>query len=89
MLSIGMFLGWGSPSLPLLVNGDNYGYPVRLNKEEASWVASLLTLGASAGCVISAFMVNVIGRKNTMLFTVVPSAIGWLLIAFATSSWVN
>jgi len=61
---------------------------VRLNLEEASWVVSILTLGAIMGFVISALIVNVIGRKNTMLFTAVPSAIGWLLIAFATSSWV-
>lgn len=85
MLSVGLFLGWASPSLPFLTNGD---YPVRLKLEEASWVVSLLTLGASAGCITSAFMVNVIGRKNTMLFTAMPSIIGWLLIIFATSPWV-
>lgn len=88
MLSVGLFLGWASPSLPFLTNGDNANYPVRLKLEEASWVVSLLTLGASGGCLTSAFMVNVVGRKNTMLFTAVPSVIGWLLIVFATSPWV-
>ncbi|XP_011873355.1 PREDICTED: facilitated trehalose transporter Tret1-like [Vollenhovia emeryi] len=86
MLSVGLFIGWASPSLPLLLSGET-DYPVRLNFEEASWVTSLLTLGATGGCVASAFMVNVIGRKNTMLFTAAPSVIGWLLIAFATSPW--
>lgn len=88
MLSIGLFLGWASPTLPKLINGDTDNYPVRLNSEEASWVASLLTLGAAAGSLTSALMVNVIGRKNTMLFTAVPSVISWLLIIFATSPWV-
>lgn len=87
MLSVGQFIGWASPSLPMLMHGDNE-YPVHLNSDQASWVISLLTLGATLGCVTSAFMVNVIGRKNTMLFTAVPSVIGWLLIAYATSPWV-
>lgn len=89
MLTIGLFLGWASPSLPFLIDGDYYAdYPVRLTLDEASWVVSLLTVGGAGGCVISTFMVNVIGRKNTMLFTAVPSVIGWLLIIFATSPWV-
>ncbi|XP_039309366.1 facilitated trehalose transporter Tret1 isoform X2 [Solenopsis invicta] len=87
MMSVGMFLGWASPSLPLLLNGDNDGYPVRLNMEEASWVVSLFILASCVGCVISALMVNIIGRKYTMLFTAVPSVISWLMIVFATTLW--
>ncbi|KYM79168.1 Facilitated trehalose transporter Tret1 [Atta colombica] len=85
-LSVGLNMGWASPSMPLLINGDGAGYPVRLNLQEISWVTSLFTLGAVPGCIISALTVNIIGRKNTMLFSAVPSAIGWLLIVFATSS---
>ncbi|XP_018313105.1 facilitated trehalose transporter Tret1-like [Mycetomoellerius zeteki] len=85
-LSVGLNVGWASPSVPLLINGDDAEYPVRLNLEEASWVTSLLTLGAVPGCIISALTVNIIGRRNTMLFSAVPSVIGWLLIIFATSS---
>jgi len=88
MLVVGSFIGWASPSLPLLTSGNDTEYPVRLNLEEASWVVSLTTLGSIVGCIASALLVNVIGRKYTMLFTAVPSAIGWLMIAFATSSWV-
>jgi len=88
MLSVGLFMGWASPSLPLLINGDGAGYPVRLNLEEASWVASISTVGSIVGCITTAMMVNVIGRKNSMLFAALPSAISWLMIVFATSSWV-
>ncbi|KAG5315290.1 TRET1 protein, partial [Pseudoatta argentina] len=87
MLSVALFIGWASPSLPLLLHGGDAEYPVRLNLEEASWVTALLSVGAAAGSVISALIVNIIGRKNTMLFTVVPSIIAWLLIVFATTSW--
>jgi len=88
MLSVAFFVGWASPSLPLLLYGGDAEYPVRLNLKEASWVTALLSIGAAVGSVISALIVNIIGRKNTMLFTVVPSIIAWLLIVFATSSWV-
>lgn len=87
MLSLGQFLGWTSPSLPKLMEGND-AKSIHLTTKEASWVASLLMIGAAGGSILCGFMVNVIGRKNTMLFTAVPSIISWLMIAFATSPWV-
>lgn len=88
MLTCGQFSGWTSPSLPKLIEGNDAKYSIHLSKEEASWVASLLMIGAAGGSILCRFMVNAIGRKNTMLFTAVPSIISWLMIAFATSPWV-
>lgn len=87
MLTVGQYFGWASPSLPILMEGKDETYPVRLTLQEASWVASLLMLGSLAGSINCAYIVNVIGRKNTMLLAAVPSIISWLMIAFATSSW--
>ncbi|XP_025264106.1 facilitated trehalose transporter Tret1-like isoform X2 [Camponotus floridanus] len=87
MLTVGQYFGWALPSLPILVQGKDETYPVRLTSEEASWVASLLILGTITASIICAFIVNIIGRKNIMLFAAVPSIISWLMIAFATSSW--
>lgn len=89
MLSIGQFFGWSSPSLPILMQGKDEKYSVRLTPEEASWVASLLTFGSAVGAIICAVIVNVFGRKNIMLFAARPSIISWLMIAFATSSRVD
>ncbi|XP_072743399.1 facilitated trehalose transporter Tret1-like [Anoplolepis gracilipes] len=88
MLTFGQYFGWSSPSLPVLMQGKDETYPVRLTTEEASWITSILSLGTVASCIISAFIVNVFGRKNTMLFGAVLSIISWLMIAFATSSWI-
>lgn len=88
MLSIGQFLGWPSPSLPKLMEDNDAKHSIHLTTDEASWVASINTIGSIAGAIIYGFIVNLIGRKNTMLFTAVPSIISWLMIAFATSSWV-
>ncbi|CAL1680505.1 unnamed protein product [Lasius platythorax] len=87
MLSVGQFFGWTSPSLPILMQGKDETYPVRLTSEEASWVASLLMLGTMTGSISCAFTVNLIGRKHTMLFAAMPSIISWSMIIFATSSW--
>ncbi|XP_072767762.1 facilitated trehalose transporter Tret1-like [Anoplolepis gracilipes] len=87
ILSIGQFVGWTSPSLPKLMQNNDAKNSIQLNADEASWVASLVLLGAAVGAIICGFLLNVIGRKNTMLFTAVPSIISWLMIAFATSPW--
>lgn len=87
MLSIGTFLGWSSPSLPKFMEGDNEN-GLRLNSEEASWVVSLLTLGAAVGSIFPVLIVNVIGRKKVMLLNAVPVIISWVIIAYATTSWV-
>jgi len=89
ILSVGQFFGWSSPSLPLLMQGKDEKYPIHLTSKEASWVSSLLTLGAVAGAIICAVIVNIFGRKSTMLFTAIPSTISWLMIAFGTSSRVS
>ncbi|XP_066603066.1 facilitated trehalose transporter Tret1-like [Prorops nasuta] len=83
MLSIGLFFGWASPSLSKLQSEDS---PVKLNLAQYSWIVSLFTFGALAGSVISSFIINVIGRKKTMLASTIPSIIGWLMIAFATTA---
>ncbi|KAG7187606.1 hypothetical protein KM043_016669 [Ampulex compressa] len=84
MVSVGLFFGWASPSLPKLLRPDS---PVRLTLDQSAWVASMITLGGSVGGGICVFLVNNFGRKKTMLLSVVPSIIGWLMIAFATTAW--
>ncbi|XP_029669193.1 facilitated trehalose transporter Tret1-2 homolog [Formica exsecta] len=85
MLSVGQFFAWSSPSLPILMQGKDETYPVHLISEEAAWVTSLLTFGSAVGAIICTITMDVYGRKNIMLFTVIPSIMSWLMIAFATS----
>lgn len=87
MLTVGQYFGWTSPSLTILMQGKDETYPVHLSSEEASWVGSLLMFGTIIGVISCTCVVNVIGRKNSMLFAAVPSIISWVMIVFATSSW--
>jgi MFS family permease len=89
MLSIGQFDGWAAPSLPKLMRGNSTEYPAHLTSEEVSWVVTLYIIAAMAGSIVCAFIVNIIGRKHTMLLATIPAVISWLLIAFATLKWVS
>lgn len=85
MLSYGLCFGWASPSLPVLLQDDS---PVRLTTQQATWVTSSHTIGGTIGSILCYFMLNVIGRKWSLLLSAVPAIIGWVMIALATSAWV-
>lgn len=82
-LAAGTALGWTSPANPQLKNGTDSNYDFILNDEELSWVGSSLNLGAAAICIPIGFLLNLIGRKWSMLSLVLPFTIGWILIIFA------
>ncbi|XP_076649218.1 uncharacterized protein LOC143356989 [Halictus rubicundus] len=84
MLSYGICFGWSSPSLPLLLGLDS---PVPLTSYQATWVTSCQTLGAVGGALLCTYVINIIGRKWTMLLTAVPGIVSWLMIAYARSVW--
>uniref|UniRef100_A0A7G3AHF9 Facilitated trehalose transporter Tret1 n=2 Tax=Lutzomyia longipalpis TaxID=7200 RepID=A0A7G3AHF9_LUTLO len=44
-----------------------------------------MTLGAAAVCIPIGLLINLIGRKLTMLLLVLPFTLGWALIIWATS----
>lgn len=84
MISYGLFFGWPSPSLSLLMQNNS---SIPLTSQQATWVTSILTMGAAVGAVFCTYIINIIGRKLTLLFTTIPMIIGWMMIAFATSAW--
>ncbi|XP_076546377.1 facilitated trehalose transporter Tret1 [Osmia lignaria lignaria] len=84
MLSYGLCFGWASPSLPVLLQDDS---PIRLTAQQATWVTSFHTIGGTIGSLLCYFILNVIGRKWSLLLTAIPAVIGWMMIALATSAW--
>lgn len=58
-------------------------YDFNVSEEAASWVGSSLNLGAAAICIPIGILINIIGRKWSMLGLVVPFTIGWALIIWA------
>lgn len=78
-LAAGCALTWSSPTLSKLMNGDtNSG--LRITEDEASWVGSLVTLGAAIGPILAGALLDRFGRKNTILLSMILSAVSWLII---------
>lgn len=53
-----------------------------------SWVGGLMPLAGLAGGVAGGPLIELLGRKSTILATSVPFIISWLLIALAVGVWM-
>ena len=59
-----------------------------LSKEEASWMSSLLCIGALFGSLSAVFLMDAVGRKASLLaFSVMSLFIGWTLLMAASQAW--
>ncbi|XP_045497513.1 facilitated trehalose transporter Tret1 [Colias croceus] len=56
---------------------------ITVSEAQSSWIGGLMPLAALAGGVIGGPLVDLIGRRKTLLFTAFPFFIGWILIAAA------
>ncbi|XP_017128404.1 facilitated trehalose transporter Tret1-2 homolog isoform X1 [Drosophila elegans] len=81
----GTLLGWTSPAGTEIVDNDDGGYDFPVDKTQFSWVGSAMTLGAACVCIPIGFLINLIGRKWTMLFLVLPFILGWAMLIWATN----
>ncbi|ALC44659.1 CG10960 [Drosophila busckii] len=77
----GTVLGWTSPAGERITEGEAYDFEV--SGEQLSWLSSFMTLGAACVCIPIGFLINMIGRKWTMLFLVLPFVLGWALLIWA------
>ncbi|XP_066603267.1 facilitated trehalose transporter Tret1-like [Prorops nasuta] len=81
VVTTGICFGWTSPSISSLRDPDTPG--LTITDREASWIASLMTLGSAIGVIASSILLNRVGRKITLLLSTVPFISGWLWIVFA------
>jgi len=82
---LGTVLGYTSPALPNLKEAinDTSTDIDPLGTETESWIGAIINLGALASAIVVGILVDIIGRKMTMLLLSAPFVLGWLLIAFA------
>lgn len=70
----GVGVGWLAPSLPLLGSGNTpLESPVTI--DQASWVGSLIGLGALTGNIIFGLLLDRLGRKLCMYFLAIPNIV--------------
>lgn len=80
-LAAGCALTWSSPSLVKLTSAES-PLGMKMDDDQSSWVGSLVTLGAAIGPILAGLLLDRLGRKRTILMSMVLTIIAWLLIAF-------
>lgn len=73
--SFGTSIGYTSPAVPMMNE-------TLTSEGEEMWFNSIINMGAMAGGPMGGLLINVMGRKGTMLGSVVLSLSAWLLIIF-------
>ncbi|XP_055296426.1 facilitated trehalose transporter Tret1-2 homolog [Sitodiplosis mosellana] len=79
---IGISLAFSAILVPQLESEDS---DLKLDKEQTSWIASVIVLSVPVGCLIAAILMEWLGRLNTIKLAAIPCVIGWLLIANASN----
>ncbi|XP_037653315.1 solute carrier family 2, facilitated glucose transporter member 6 [Choloepus didactylus] len=84
--SFGYALVYTSPVIPAL---EHCLEPeLRLTKAQASWFGSVFTLGAAAGGLSAMVLNDLLGRKLSIMFSAIPLAAGYALMAGARGLWM-
>lgn len=76
--ALGCTMTWTSPSLPKLQ--DKSTSWLLIDEDQASWIASLFSLGTVFGPYAGGFLVNRIGRKSTINIAVILILISYILL---------
>jgi len=84
--SFGYALVYTSPVIPALEH--SLDPDLSLTKTQASWFGSIFTLGAAAGGLSAMVLNDLLGRKLSIMFSAVPSAAGYALMAGAHGFWM-
>ncbi|KAB7502368.1 Sugar transporter ERD6-like 4 [Armadillidium nasatum] len=79
---IGTIMGYASPAGAILTsNSTDSG--LYLTNMQNSWFTSVSNVGAMIGCPFAGFSINILGRRGTIIYAVIPALIGWIFIVFA------
>ncbi|XP_077778454.1 solute carrier family 2, facilitated glucose transporter member 6 [Podarcis muralis] len=84
--SFGFALVYTSPVIPALEK--SLVRNLRLTEATASWFGSVFTLGVAAGGLGTMYFNDYLGRKLSIMFSAVPSAIGYLFMTSAQGTWM-
>uniref|UniRef100_A0A1A9V8D1 Major facilitator superfamily (MFS) profile domain-containing protein n=1 Tax=Glossina austeni TaxID=7395 RepID=A0A1A9V8D1_GLOAU len=86
----GMPIGYSAILLPQLsannTFAENHGTPeIVIDIEMGSWIASVHSLATPIGSFISGPLADYLGRRSTLLVSVIPVFLGWITLALAQS----
>ncbi|KAJ8920252.1 hypothetical protein NQ315_011913 [Exocentrus adspersus] len=81
----GTTFGWTSPEIPKLKGVLDNPLASPISKGEEGWIGSFLPLGAALGPFAAGIAADKIGRKKTLLVSVVPFIVAFILNITATN----
>lgn len=85
-LSYGLATGWTSAAIPLLKSSQAPLKNGPITDEQASLIASVLTVGGVIGTLLYGYVAAALGRKRSIVLMAFPQMFGWILISFAESA---
>ncbi|CAB3384188.1 Hypothetical predicted protein [Cloeon dipterum] len=80
VIHLGLMFSFSAMTLPEMKAADSI---LRINDEQASWIASIASLATPPGCLFGAYLMDQRGRKYALVFLSVPCVLGWLSVGFA------
>lgn len=80
----GCWLGWPSPAVPKLLQGEA---SLKITSNEISWVVALMDFGNVLSPIPSGYLADYLGRKTTLLLTAFLYIVTWALVIFGKSAW--
>ena len=83
-VSAGTTLGWTSPTLPQLTAETSW---LPLDDAQAAWVASLLLLGGTVGPCFAITLMDLIGRKFTLILSAIVLIVSWGVIGACSEAY--
>ncbi|KAF5291218.1 hypothetical protein FQA39_LY14460 [Lamprigera yunnana] len=81
-LSDGMQYGWTSPIGQILLSPES---PYNATETDLMWLENLYMIGGFAGLPLTIYLLDKVGRKNTMMISAIQSLVAWILIASTSS----
>lgn len=84
VIQAGINMSFSSILLPQLTADDS---DIIIDKSEASWIASLVTIALPVGALTAGVLMDRYGRKRMCMITTLPFIVAWLLQANAKTAW--
>lgn len=70
-----MTCGWGSPNIDLLSSKESPLPSGKIDKDEASWIASLLCFGGLIGNLFFGYVAKIWGRRLPLILISIPAIV--------------
>ena len=85
MLIVGVGTAWPSPTLPKIRANEA---PIQMDNTQISWMVSLLFFGNTLSPLPAGWLMDMYGRKRTLLSLSTMSLTAWILIWYSKYPWI-